>query len=49
MMPPGWPPQWSLPMWTPGNGLLKCPLHKFFVTDVKESLLQMLNLSVMGL
>jgi hypothetical protein len=25
-------------MWTAGNGLLKRPLHKFFVTDVKESL-----------
>jgi hypothetical protein len=28
-------------MWTSGNGLLKCQLHKLFVTDVKESLLQM--------
>jgi hypothetical protein len=24
-------------MWTSVNGLLKRPLHKFFVTDVKES------------
>jgi hypothetical protein len=32
----GWPPQCPLPMWTSGNGLLKCPLHKFFVTDVKR-------------
>jgi hypothetical protein len=24
-------------MWTSGNGLLKCPLHKFFVTDVKRA------------
>jgi hypothetical protein len=23
-------------MWTSDNGLLKRPLHKFFVTDVKE-------------
>jgi hypothetical protein len=32
---PGWPPQCPLPMWSFGNGLLKCPLHEFFVTDVK--------------
>jgi hypothetical protein len=32
---PGWPPQRPLPMWTSGNGLLKRPLHEFFVTDVK--------------
>jgi hypothetical protein len=44
-----WPPQRPLPMWTSGTGLLKRPLHKFFVTDVKESSLQMLNLSVTGL
>jgi hypothetical protein len=24
-------------MWTSGNGLLKRPLNKFFVTDVRES------------
>jgi hypothetical protein len=36
-------------MWTSGNGLLKRPLHKLFVTDVKESPLQMLNLSITGL
>jgi hypothetical protein len=33
-------------MWTFGNRLLKRMLHKFFVTDVKENPLQMLNLSV---
>jgi hypothetical protein len=33
----GWPPQRPLPMWTSGNGLLKCPLHKFFVMDVKRA------------
>jgi hypothetical protein len=33
----GWPPQRPLPMWTSGNGLLKHPLHKFFVTDVKRA------------
>jgi hypothetical protein len=31
----GWPPQCPLPMWTSGNRLLKHPLHKFFVIDVK--------------
>jgi hypothetical protein len=36
-------------MWTSGNRFLKRPLHKFFVTDVKESSLQMLNLLVTGL
>jgi hypothetical protein len=35
--PPGWPPQRPLPMWTSGNWLLKHPLHKFFVTDVKRA------------
>jgi hypothetical protein len=35
--PQGWPPQRLLPMWTSGNGLLKRPLHKFFVTDVKSA------------
>jgi hypothetical protein len=35
--PRGWPQQLSLPMWTSGNELLKCPLHKFFVTDVKRA------------
>jgi hypothetical protein len=34
---PGLASQCSLPMWTSGNGLLKRPLHKFFVTDVKRA------------
>jgi hypothetical protein len=33
--PRGWPPQRPFPMWNYGNGLLKCLLHKFFVTNVK--------------
>jgi hypothetical protein len=33
----------TLAMWTSGNGIFKRPLHKLFVTGVKESPLQMLN------
>jgi hypothetical protein len=33
--PRGWPLQRPLQIWTSGNGLLKRPLHEFFVTDVK--------------
>jgi hypothetical protein len=47
--PRGWPLQHPLPMWTSGNGLLKHLLHKFFVTNVKESPLHTLNVSVTGL